>query len=47
MREGLDMSADKCNTEECGVSKYPWVGPAFFVSVLVAVTIFFVWFLKA
>lgn len=33
--------------EESGETKYPWAGPAFFVSVLVAVTVFFVWFLRA
>lgn len=41
------MSADKSSTEECGETKYPWAGPALFVAVLVAVTVFFVWFLKA
>ncbi|EKD99288.1 MAG: hypothetical protein ACD_23C00037G0005 [uncultured bacterium] len=41
------MSADKCSTEECGTSKYPWAGPAFFVSTLIALIVFFVWFLGA
>lgn len=41
------MSADNCETEECGTSKFPWLGPTIFGSVLVAVTVFFVWFLGA
>lgn len=44
--EGSDMSADD-NTCECGTTKYPWAGPAFFTAVLVAVIVFFVWFLRA
>ena len=40
------MNADKCNTDECG-TKYPWAGPALFTSVLIAVIVFFVWFLRA
>lgn len=41
------MSANECDTEECGTTKYPWAGPAFFTVVLVAVIVFFVWFLRA
>ena len=41
------MSADNCETEECGTSKFPWLGPAIFSLTLVAVTVFFVWFLGA
>ena len=40
------MSADECNAGECGTTKYPWAGPAFFTAVLIAVIVFFVWFLK-
>lgn len=35
------------NAEECETTKYPWAGPAFFVSTLIALTVFFVWFLGA
>lgn len=45
--KGLDMSAEECNAGECGATKYPWLGPAFFTAVLVAVVVFFVWFLRA
>lgn len=41
------MSSDNCETQECGESKFPWLGPAIFGSVLIAVTIFFVWLLGA
>lgn len=41
------MSDDHCGAEECGPSKFPWLGPAVFFSVLAAVTVFFVWFLGA
>lgn len=41
------MSADNSNTEDCGVTKYPWAGPAFFTAVLIALIVFFVWFLRA
>ena len=34
------MSADEHETE-----KHLWIGPAFFVSVLVALIVFFTWFL--
>jgi len=40
------MSAEECNEHECE-TKYPWAGPAFFTAVLIAVIIFFVWFLRA
>jgi hypothetical protein len=33
--------------EECETTKYPWAGPAFFVATLIALTVFFVWFLGA
>jgi hypothetical protein len=42
-----DMSVDECKTHEGGATKYPWAGPAFFTSVLIAVIVFFVWFLRA
>ena len=41
------MSAGHSETEECGESKFPWLGPTIFGSVLVATTIFYVWFLRA
>jgi len=41
------MSDDNCETEECGTSKFPWLGPAIFGLTLAAVTVFFVWFLRA
>lgn len=41
------MSADECNAHEYGTTKYPWVGPAFFMLVLIAVIVFFVWFSRA
>ena len=41
------MGSDNNEIHEDGTSKYPWLGPAFFVSVLVALTVFFVWFLGA
>lgn len=41
------MSADEHNTHECETTKYPWLGPAFFISVLIAVIVFFTWFLRA
>ena len=37
----------KCDAEKCEVTKYPWIGPAIFTSVLIGVIVFFVWFLKA
>jgi hypothetical protein len=36
------MSADENETE-----KHLWMGPAFFVSVLVAIIVFYVWLLGA
>jgi hypothetical protein len=33
------------NTEEPGKERYPWAGPALFAAVLVALIIFFWWFL--
>lgn len=47
MKEGQDMGADKFETHDCGETKYPWLGPAFFIAVLAATTVFFVWFLRA
>jgi len=41
------MSHDNSETEASGASKFPWLGPVFFSSVLGAVIIFFVWFLGA
>lgn len=35
------------NAEESEKSKYPWAGPAFFVATLVALIVFFTWFLGA
>lgn len=32
-------------TEVTGKEKYPWLGPAIFVAVLIALIIFFWWFL--
>ena len=32
---------------ESETTKFPWLGPTIFFSVLVAVTVFFVWFLGA
>jgi len=31
--------------EELEQDKYPWLGPAIFTAVLIALTLFFVWFL--
>ncbi len=33
------------NSESQETQKYPWAGPALFVSVLIALLIFFTWFL--
>ncbi|MFA7238568.1 MAG: hypothetical protein WC091_00540 [Sulfuricellaceae bacterium] len=33
--------------EESEKSKYPWAGPAFFVATLIALIVFFTWFLRA
>jgi hypothetical protein len=33
------------NTEESEQEKYPWLGPAIFVAVLLALVLFFIWFL--
>lgn len=41
------MSIDNRETHNSGTTRFPWAGPAFFVSVLVAVVVFFVWFLRA
>jgi len=41
------MSTDESSSDEYGMAKYRWVGPAFFTLVLIAVIVFFVWFLKA
>lgn len=41
------MSAQESETGEAGAARLPWAGPALFVSVLVAVIVFFVWFLRA
>ncbi|HUW25105.1 MAG TPA: hypothetical protein VMW07_01110 [Gallionella sp.] len=41
------MSDDNSEIYEDGTTKYPWLGPAFFISVLVALTVFFVWLLGA
>jgi len=34
------------NTEISGQEKYPWLGPTIFVAVLIAIVVFFVWFLN-
>lgn len=41
------MSTDESNTHEGDATRYPWAGPALFVSVLIAVIVFFAWFLRA
>jgi hypothetical protein len=41
------MSAENNETHAAGTSSYPWAGPAFFVLVLIALSAFFVWFLRA
>lgn len=41
------MSTDDGATRESGAKVFPWAGPALFVSVLIAVLVFFVWFLRA
>jgi hypothetical protein len=33
------------NSEVSEQEKYPWLGPAIFISVLIALVLFFVWFL--
>ena len=45
--EGQGMSANESSTHEVEPTKYPWAGPALFTSVLIAVIVFFVWFLRA
>jgi hypothetical protein len=45
--KGWNMGTDESNSDEYGMAKYRWVGPAFFTSVLIAVIVFFVWFLRA
>ena len=42
-----NMSADEHNAHEIEATKYPWAGPALFTSVLIAVIVFFAWFLRA
>ncbi len=34
------------NTETSGQEKYRWLGPGIFVAVLIALILFFVWFLN-
>ena len=34
------------NDEGPGRERYPWAGPALFTTVLIAVIVFFVWFLS-
>jgi len=41
------MSADEGKIHEGEATKYPWAGPALFASVLIAVIVFFAWFLRA
>ena len=41
------MNTDEGKTHEGEPTKYPWAGPALFTSVLIAVIVFFVWFLMA
>lgn len=46
--KGGSMSGNESD-ESCdsGTTRYPWAGPAFFGVVLVALAVFFVWFLRA
>jgi hypothetical protein len=44
---GMNMSTDESNSNEYGKSMRRWVGPTFFTTVLIAVIVFFVWFLRA
>lgn len=39
------MNTDEGKTHEGGTC--PWAGPTLFTSVLIAVIVFFVWFLRA
>lgn len=41
------MSVNESHTHEGEATKYPWAGPALFTSVLIAVIVFFAWFLRA
>jgi hypothetical protein len=43
----INMNRDECHSDECGNTKYRWLGPGFFTVVLLAVIVFFVWFLRA
>jgi hypothetical protein len=47
MGKGGKVSADEAEAREGGTTRFPWAGPALFVSVLVALIGFFVWFLRA
>ena len=42
-----DEMRTKSSTHEVESTKYPWAGPALFTSVLIAVIVFFMWFLRA
>jgi hypothetical protein len=41
------MSDDNNESHDSGTTRFPWAGPAFFGLVLVALAVFFMWFLKA
>ncbi|CAG0998450.1 hypothetical protein BURK2_02831 [Burkholderiales bacterium] len=41
------MSSSESAAQDAGATRFPWLGPAFFVAVLIALTVFFYWFLKA
>ena len=54
--DGGELTSDKfvdatgcyqSNAEECEATKYPLLGPAFFVATLIALIVFFTWFLRA
>lgn len=44
---GGGMSDDSNESHDSGTTRFPWAGPAFFGLVLVALAVFFMWFLKA
>lgn len=47
IKKGEDMSDDSNESCDSGTTRYPWAGPAFFGLVLVALAVFFMWFLRA
>lgn len=41
------MNSNESATGDAELTRFPWLGPAFFVAVLIALTVFFFWFLRA